>query len=209
MKERPIRLIAPKVRALLNGTKTQDRWVVKPQPARGQGMVNAGYCGDRHLWLRDGPCSETDPAKEWRCPFGKPGERLWVQEAWRTVEEADYTPPSELSPAHRIWYEADASHQPGSGKLRPGIRMPRWASRITLEITGVRVERLQDISEADAMAEGVGVCAAQSFARVEGVTRPAGFAYRDLWQSFNGPDSWATNPWAWAVEFKRVEGDAS
>lgn len=78
MKERQILFSGPMVRALLAGTKT--RRVVKPQPAANQGMVNAAYCGDRNLWLRDGPCSSSDPAKEWRCPYGQPGDRLWVRE---------------------------------------------------------------------------------------------------------------------------------
>lgn len=79
--------------------------------------------------------------------------------------------------------------------------MPRWASRITLEVTSVRVERLQDISEADAIAEGIGQEAVAAFQR-SGVDRPAGFAYRDLWEQINGPGSWDANPWVWVVEFR-------
>ncbi len=192
------------VRALLQSTKTQTRRVVKPQPVARQGMVNARYCGHPNLWLRDGKCDITDPAKEWRCPYGQPGDRLWVRETFSHFERND-----QLKPGAEIFYRAEdecLELRP----WRPSIHMPRWASRITLEITGVRVERLQDISEADAMAEG----APPSHPSIDRISREFGYAdfprswYAQLWEQINGPGSWDANPWVWAVEFRRLEGAA-
>lgn len=134
-----------------------------------------------------------------KCSHGKAGDQLWVREAWRTLKEADKLPPRDLNAAHRIWFEADNDHQEGSGKLRPSMFMPRLASRITLEITSVRVERLQDISEADATAEGT----------PHSLKHPAGRTaienYEHLWECLNGDDSWDLNPWVWVIEFKKVK----
>jgi len=154
------------------------------------------------------------------CPYGNPGDQLWGREGWRTVAEADHLPPRDLNPAHRIWYEADALHQPGAGKLRPSMFMPRWASRILLEIVSVRVERLQDISEADARAEGINcypfrpddgfpICSGYTHKmddRKCGLWPTAVLAYKELWESINGPGSWDANPWVWVVEFKLLKG---
>lgn len=225
MKERPILFSAPMVRAILDGTKTQTRRAVK--------LRNGQYM----------PPSEKADINGWRqmlrnCPYGKPGDRLWVREAWRTVAEADATPPRDLSEAHRLWFEVDVPHQAGAGKYRPPMFMPRWASRITLEITGVRVERLNDISEEDANAEGCErlhedehgyvfrddrdwkLCPKCGGTRLHDALGGGGGVIHDvdcrecdtyqkrfkhLWQSINGPDSWAANPWVWVVEFKRLE----
>ncbi len=142
-----------------------------------------------------------------RCPYGQPGDRLWVREAWRTVAEADALPPRDLNEAHRIWNEADAPHQPGAGKLRPGMFMPRWASRITLEITAVRVERLQDISREDAMAEGIVIQPDGGYGLADTThyhaTDPRQ-SYFSLWEAINGPGSVEANPWVWAVTFPAV-----
>ena len=131
------------------------------------------------------------------CRHGKLGDRLWVREAWRTVECANNLPPRNIDPANRLWFEADAPHQPGFGKLRPSMFMPRWASRITLEITGVRVERLQQISVRDCIAEGI---------VPGGIENPDGIEKRDyqaLWDTIKSPNAWAANPWVWVIEFKR------
>lgn len=186
MKERPLPFKVPMVRATLSDIKLMTRRIVK---------------GAALDWLeRDGFTPEFVALPEnAMCPYGVPGDRLWVREAWRTVPAVDHLPPRELTSAHRIWYEADAPHQPGFGKLRPSMFMPRWVSRITLEITSVRVERLQEISEADAKAEGVAI-----------KNSPAAFltsyarGFRDLWESINGPGSWDANPWVWVVEFRRL-----
>lgn len=203
MKQRPLRYIAPMARATLADTKTLTRRIVKDTALE---------------WLeRDGFTPEFVALPEnGLCPYGYHGDQLWVREAWRTVAEVDHLPPRDLNPAHRIWYEADAPHQPGFGKYRPSMFMPRWASRITLEIASVRVERLQDISEADAMAEGIAygpTCDEEGRSggyhwdrnrEDEDVWPTAVQAFRQLWIGINGPDSWAANPWVWRVEFRRL-----
>jgi hypothetical protein len=190
MTDRPILFSAPMVRALLAGTKTQTRRVVKP-----------------NAWVDEGDCDYTGQCVKVgesidlrRCPYGQPGDRLWVRETWAVRGLAWGMKPSQAakiaSPA--AWrYAADDATGWQHG-WKPSIHMPRAASRITLEITGVRVERLQEISEADAQAEGCNIRAA-----VCDVSDPASRMYHALWESINGPGSWAANPWVWVVEFKR------
>ena len=205
MKERPILFSAPMVRAILAGTKTQTRRVVKP-----------GKCPDFGCHMAPGEIAGGE-YPERLCPYGQTGDRLWVRETFMDLlgTGVEHRPdPRGLLQRHA--YAAD--HQPGSYgdearksyglKWKPSIHMPRAASRITLEITGVRVERLQAISEADAVAEGIDPEAALAFRRAS-VGRPAGFAYRDLWVSINGPGSWHANPWVWVIEFRRVDGGAT
>lgn len=175
MTDRPILFSAPMVRAILAGTKTQTRraFPVQPPPGVRVGIVN-------NMTQR----------------YGGPGDRLWVREAWRTTGcggRADDMPPRDLQP-HPVWYVADGTAPVDEccGKVRPGMFMPRWASRITLNVTGVRVERLKTISHADAVAEGMAV-------------DDAVYDYMKLWQTLNGPESWDANPWVWVVEFKRAE----
>ncbi|ENO80302.1 hypothetical protein [Thauera sp. 63] len=220
MKVRPILFSAPMVRAILAGTKTQTRRVVKPQPAVGQGIVNAAYCGYPNLWLRDGPCDKTDPAQDWRCPYGQPGDRLWVREAWAETDREDGTPVIAYRAGGNIAIGRD--HPKGNDYLintiawddmphvetwRPSIHMPRWASRILLEITAIRVERLNEISQSDARAEG----APPSHLSIDRVSREFGFAdfprswFGQLWEHINGPGSWEANPWVWVVEFRRAD----
>lgn len=208
MRERPILFSATMVRAILDDSKTQTRRVVKPQPP-------AKY---RHLWPEFNSRGTVGPigwfwSKETSgsgaeqqdllginpCPYGNVGDRLWVRETWlpfdRDHRPPDYTYRADITPEGddiRVEYI-----RCGRNYLwRPSIHMPRAASRITLEITGVRVERLQDISEADAMAEGVPFS-------LMGSTHRIGF--ENLWQSINGPESWSANPWVWVIEFRRVE----
>ena len=205
MKERPILFSAPMVRALLAGTKTQTRRIVKARDLEWM---------DVHQGLR-----EPDNAE--RCPYGQPGDRLWVRETWQgplledfeTDADPDWHMPSHIhkyqNPAH-CEYAADGGPAPEYTDLdekmrqgwRPSIHMPRWASRITLEITAVRVERLQDISEADAIAEGV-----RNSLHLPG-GRFARENFEHLWWTVNGDGSWESNPWMWVIEFKRVEGGA-
>lgn len=171
MTERPILFSAPMVRALLADTKTQTRRIVK------------------------GCISFDDDYEIVASPYGTPGDRLWVREAWRSGKLTDRFPPREMTP-HPVWYDADgAAPAATNGKPRPGMFMPRWASRITLDLTGVRVERLQDISEADALAEGSPL--------TSGSYSHRGW-YRELWGEINGRDSWATNPWVWVLSFRRI-----
>ncbi len=209
MKERPILFSAPMVRAVLKGSKTQTRRVWKLP--RGCSWY-AGHGGEAAGMVQDDDGPAWWHVSEQRCPYGQPGDRLWVREAWRALRRFDSMPPLDIEWRSMVAYEADtptgdyrqAPHG-RMGKLRPPIHMPRWASRITLEITGVRVERLQNISEADARAEG-----APELLSVDGgyLEHPMG-CYRDgfqhLWTSINGPGSWDTNPWVWVVEFRRLD----
>lgn len=123
-------------------------------------------------------------------PRAEAGDVVWGRETWRTAFLANDTKPGDVHPAYRIWYEADQPLQPGHGKCRPAIHMPRWAARIVRPIARMRFERLQDISEADAIAEGT-------------AGHPDGpwHAYRSLWTLINGHDSWATNPIVLVYEF--------
>lgn len=202
MTERPILFSAPMVRAILDGTKTQTRRIAKK-------MVRHPDLGN--LYTPGALVLEGEPQHviERACPYGRPGDRLWVREAWRVINLADVFAPREITAADRIWFEADGPHEPPAGRYRPGMFMPRWASRITLEITGVRVERLQEISRADAQAEGCHHDDPCDHKRrfceeigCEGPDYRVGF--RNLWESINGPESWAANPWVWVIEFRRV-----
>lgn len=192
MKERPILFSAPMVRALLAGRKQQTRRILKPQPQMVQGKRIAPWEGDGVTLMR--LLEQTGK----RCPYGQPGDRLWVRESWGVSPIYDNTKPRDLKPrGMKVGYAADDGLR--GCKTRPSIHMPRWAGRITLEVTGVRVERLQDISEADALAEGVSAILDE----MRRATPRCDF--QALWQSINGPDSWAANPWVWVIEFKRIK----
>jgi hypothetical protein len=123
------------------------------------------------------------------------------------TDEYPAMPPGQWPKESSIWYWADGNPDYGDWtRPRPSIHMPRWASRITLEIVSVRVERLQDISEADCYAEGIESTEfCEEAERLQPATGalPGRYAYRALWESINGPDSWDANPWVWVVEFKR------
>ena len=195
MKERPILFAAPMVRAILNGSKTQTRRVVK------------GFALE--LLAPDNFTPEYVALPEnGNSPFGYAGDRLWVREAWRTVAGADDIAPRNLMNVESFThYEADKSKPSGMGKLRPSMFMPRWASRINLEITGVRVERLADISKDDAMAEGIVLQPDGGFGLADtthyNFCDPT-YSYASLWESINGAGSWDENPWVWCVEFRRI-----
>ena len=194
MKERPILFSGAMVRALLADAKTQTRRVVKMESHQ---QIEQRDDGRDWPWMYDG---ERDADYWMACPYGQPGDRLWVREThapqadcWGSWERWTR---GEGGPAPIIRYAADAEKAPFIERWRPSIHMPRWASRITLEITGVRVERLQDISEADAIAEGVYTDPAC----------PAYDAYAQLWDEINGLGSWEANPWVWVVGFHRING---
>lgn len=195
MKERPILFSGDMVRALLAGRKTQTRRVVKPQPEclRDVQALQFHVATGEPLAIGKG------------CPYGAPGDRLWVRE-------------THLPTASGVYYRADfsefeaAGHGAMYGGWKPSIHMPRWASRLTLEIVAVRVERLQDISEADARAEGLYSNPKYTHAvlytwdGVQGNSNNPRYAYQLLWESIKGPGSWALNPWVWVIEFKRIGG---
>lgn len=207
MKERGILFSAPMVRALLDGSKTQTRRAVKGLPDACKSISQHHEIAGA-FFLRDEDGRVIN--KLIICPYGQPGDRLWVRETWSTHACFDAVRPSDLT-TRSVHYWSDGEVQ--TGKRRPSMFMPRWASRITLEITGVRVERLQDISEADAMAEGIDLErlaeSQDKFDMVadENMTGRATAAsyYRSLWGSINGAGSCDANPWVWAVEFRRID----
>lgn len=184
MKERPILFSAPMVRTILAGTKTQTRRAVKHAPA----LHHGNTAWDMTI-----------------CPYGRPGDRLWVREAHTfcprlpSMKKWSHTPEEA-----RVIYGTDdvwmsGPYGPFQPKKRPSIHMPRWASRITLEVVAVRVERLNEITAGDCIAEGIIESEAPQY--VFGLWE----AYRDLWESINGPGSWIANPWVWVIEFRRIK----
>lgn len=199
MKERGILFSAPMVRALLAGTKTQTRREVKPQPTHfvgGPGVIDShGKPVPRAPAIEDGVSS-----REILCPYGVPGDRLWVRETWAHHVQAQSAERDEDGP---FVYAADGSSALQyrlQTKWTPGIHMFRWASRITLEITDVRVERLQDISEGDLAAEGIQELIDAGVDH-DGTPRDT---YLTLWENLNGAGSRAANPFVWVLSFRRV-----
>jgi hypothetical protein len=192
MKERPILFSGPMVRALLAGTKTQTRRVFK-SPRRKDGLQ---LLPDVLAKIGVGAAS----------PYGQPGDRLWVRETWAVPHRYDHLGPSNI-PVKGVPTHYAATEDRGGLMWRPSIHMCRWASRLTLEVTGVCVERLQDISEADAIAEGLRRTDVGAW--LPGPCDHPEWAYHQLWDQINGAGSWDANPWVWVVEFKRAEGGAA
>ncbi|MBI1243797.1 MAG: hypothetical protein GC202_02235 [Alphaproteobacteria bacterium] len=253
MVDRPIIFSGPMVRALLEGRKTQTRRILKPQPPKwatfcqqlqalylNRGWAPSGlwqWCEPETTplrWLRRWPVHEKGPMKGTdyglQPPYA-PGDRLYVRETWRTRAKFDEMAPRDIKHGELVSYDADYQQEPNDGcrgKTRVAIHMPRWASRLTLIVEAVKVERLQDISDADAKAEGARVLPLQdendpsSWWEIEpGVHqgRCPRAAFRLLWDSLNGkprkvkgdkpaPDlSWKANPWLVAVSFRVVNGN--
>jgi hypothetical protein len=239
-KERPILFSGPMVRALLDGSKTQTRRVVKPARGRpidflGGGLKGGSDWNNPGCWgyeFDDGWVLLKNDADSFQypCPYGQPGDRLWVREnGW----ERPLRTPKDMQEGADTWepyyFDADIlsrgdvdEFKQWGFKRRPSIFMPRWASRITLEITGVRVERLQDISAADALSEGIKITVDREtkvpLMRLTGKFPPALYIkgnglviaeYASLWETINGAGSWAANPWVWVVEFKRKAARAA
>ena len=211
-KERPILFSGHMVHAILNGQKTVTRREIKPSMRSADSRFELHQQEDeswRPMHTFDESCMDAKGTEHpIVCPYGQPGDRLWVREAWLADAQLDSIAPRDLSQGEPILYPADGSvRQTGcamvsQGRGRPSIHMPRWASRILLEITAVRVELLQEISEEQAEAEGVGFLRHAPDAD-ETLTAAELFEY--LWSSINGDESWKGNPWVWVVEFKRVE----
>lgn len=211
MKERGIPFSAAMVRVVLDDRKTQTRRTVKLPSWTASVTVDKGGTiwgpGPYLKAHRAEPVPDDVGAMErMHCPYGYPGDRLWVREAWRVEREHDALSGSDLDIDARwpeVFYECDDARieaREDLGRYRHARFMPRWASRITLEITEVRAQRLQDISEADAYAEG--------FRAAFG----PGFFHRtfdSLWDGINGDGAWAANPWVWAITFKRIDARAS
>lgn len=215
---KPILFSAPMVRAILDGRKTQTRRVIKPQPEPTFTIKPChfsptcwAYAEDEHFHKPDG-CT----CKPVKCPYGTAGSRLWVRETWLELREHhDHFSGSRRKlvtvngkpKINSIEYLADTDGSEETERCRielgykwkPSIHMPRWASRITLEITDVRVERLQDISPDDAVSEGIG-----EWAKEHNLSLYPTTAFLRLWNKINGDGSWESNPWVWVVKFKRI-----
>lgn len=237
VKERPILFSAAMVRAILEGRKTVTRRVVKPAfPATVRELLPLAGSLDYCM-----PCHPANPELPWEeeartCPYGKPGDQLWVQETWGEVNLQDVPGIAYLAGgdvrelrhgravfSKRGWRvqspkSRENRFQAFSGDLRlcaagrwkPADKMPRWASRIILEVTDVRVERLKDITDEQAKAEGIAPlpcgryrCGHDEEGVVTSLSPVTAFAW--LWESINGAGSWEANPWVWVVAFRRVE----
>lgn len=189
-KERPIIFSGPMVRAILTGRKTQTRRVIKEVGGRGPLYLP--------MLKDDGTWSDTH-CLPFRCPYGQSMDRLWVRETWAQVGIPEHL-------GGHVIYKADESTAIGAyGRQlwKPSIHMPRKLSRITLEIVGVRVERLQEITEYDAVSEG---CKAwvKDGARIDTAIRD----FAQLWEHINAKRgySWASNPWVWVIGFRNISG---
>lgn len=215
MKERGMIFNAEMVRAILDGRKTQTRRIMKNQPAGdypetpalirnvGTGFQWHGLYGESSIF---------------NCPLGSIGERIWVRETFRVHSRAtDVATLVYRASVRNSWTEQThrvpvaVCNKPATPeKWTPSIHMPRWASRLLLEITDVRVERVQDISQIDAIAEG-GPPDHPSFSKI---SREMGFSdwprswFAQTWWGIYGREAWNTNPWVWVIEYKRVEGGA-
>lgn len=229
VRERPILFSAPMVRAILDGSKTQTRRPIK-SPAKN--MQRAGMQVLQHRepgdsWYGDRVWSMRNRMGVWGdythekllalCPFGAPGDRLWVREAFALIWPGEAEPENVRENAVEYRADGDESRFPGEWppetrddpdrpRWRPSIHMPRWASRITLEVTGVRVERAQDVSDDDILAEGVTrEVVAEMLGCHPGSIPTLQDAWRLAWMHIYGAESWEANPWLWVIEFRRVE----
>lgn len=235
MKDLPIIFNAHSVHAILAGIKTQTRRVLNPQPVCHCDEFERPF--ERHelmgpewyapaIWDTNGELDagpeifgiyDTCGESGWSCPY-VPGRKLWVREAWAVDQQRNGQRPSELPDDLEVWYRAGGSRYdvPNSywqrGKWRSPIFMPRWASRLTLEVTAVKLERLQDITEADAIAEGIDQWSYGRGGNNWGggpnceTTRDPVTAFSWVWDAINGhKHPWASNPWVFAVTFERID----
>jgi hypothetical protein len=231
-KERPILFSAPMVRAILDGRKTQSRRVVKPQPCVGPlpgGKYEASdpFVGTDGVWRFMRGAVSRDADDVGRCKYGEVGDRLWVRETFSLNHSIHYAHDNGRGVTGMMYRASTVGDvDPGHGRpfegerrWRPSIHMPRWASRITLEVTGVRVERVQEITAGDCYAEGVRtVPSDQKAAFMPGTDIGAMLGkpddrYRSVfmqyWEMLNAKRGygWDANPWVWVIEFKRADGE--
>jgi hypothetical protein len=239
VKERPVIFSGPMVKAILEGRKTQTRRICKPACDMGGELAGSVHPAKESGWIAWWPGNDPGLADftklayqdGFQCPYGKPGERLWVRESayisqpnFGLPEDAthkDYDgQPRVVSYTVDMGFDAKRCAQDYGVKCSPSIHMPRWASRITLEITSVKVERLQEISDEDCKAEGIehnwlgsDPCPPEyadewerygSDLEAEPCYSPKE-SFQTLWETIHGPDSWATNPWLWCISFRRIE----
>ena len=208
MTDRPILFSAPMIKALIEGSKTQTRRLIKP---RSPASLFAGGWSDLYV---------LDPGNAERRAQDVPyaiGDRLWVKETWRTHKAYDDLKPSELGGEETIWPEADRDNCEAHGRIRQSIFMTRWASRLTLIIEDVRVERLHNISEADAKAEGAIPMVVdedlkfypspKSGSYRVGWTGTYRIGFMGIWANINGIDSWDANPWVAALTFRVIHSN--
>lgn len=215
VKVRPILFRGPMVRAILAGEKTQTRRVVKgnfapdqfirEKSGSGYGWYWPNWKGKENIWTMTGAVGIARDAGfdvQVKCPYGVPGDRLYVRETTSPIPEAKpagyFTDPKWIN--RKYWYAADNDKPMWGGKWTPSILMPRDASRITVEITDIRVQRLQKISEDDAIAEGAKFAGFP--ASLSNVS-----AFGKLWEKINGKRGfgWDANPWVWCISFQRAE----
>ncbi|MFV5159563.1 hypothetical protein ACJ42E_018905 [Klebsiella pneumoniae] len=239
MKERGMIFNGEMVRAILDGRKTQTRRIMAPQPA--DDIERGIFPNPEVIGWKSSRRHKHGSTTAHFCHYGKPGDRIWVRETWGVVSHAfsddglmiDWVPDRPATAIHEMpfgngyysgyaIYAADGDftwgdddgYEDGRSCWKPSIHMPRAASRILLEITDVRAERLNTISEEDARAEGIidGGCLNCGEPEPCGCANPepdATDAFAYLWQSIYGQESWKANPWVWVIEFKRVEGGAA
>ena len=204
-KERPILFSGPMVRAILEGRKTQTRRIVSPQPDVMYEYPNQPELLEFLHPQTSGTYGRESFARNC-CKFGLAGDRLWIREAWARIivgNQIDYL--------YRADHHKGLEKRDGDQKWNPSIHMPRVACRIMLEITGVRVERLNDINEQDAKSEGIEpvrniwkLYGDRQLGTADATGQPRK-SFMSLWESINAPGSWAANPWVWVVEFQRIE----
>ena len=218
-KERPISFSASMLCAVRESRKTMTRRLIKPQPYIdncNNFCWNGGNFGQSADGIPHRNTLLTFKHKNGRrgyCPYGQVGDHLWVREAWRTEARFDHFPPREVPASALISYEADYDREPNDGcrgRYRHARFMPRKFSRTALEITDIRVERLNDISADDAQAEGIPTTVVEhTFVKcfrdkgerdAERLKR-----FRQLWEKLHGPCSWDENPWIWKISFRRIE----
>lgn len=204
MKERPILFSAPMVRAILEDRKTQTRRIVKGAAWKMIFFDDEcdSWCGSNEEDFMNDPHAKVIPPQ-----YGVPGDRLWVKETFQmhtTLAGIRVTYREDNSDA---WIEPPETWEgiPDDNHWRPSLFMPRWASRITLEIEAVRVERLHEISEEDSVAEGI-IAPRMDHSLCEATDHPiATLVFSELWESINGPGSWDANPWVEVIQFRRIK----
>lgn len=191
------------IRAILDGRKTQTRRIIKSAPTTHNfhGWIMSSTCAKdegKACWAIGNSPFLKDPIRL-KCPFGQPGDRLYVREQFSRLESFGFFDSAVPYEVPDFWYWADGEPEWGNWtRPQSGAVMPRNASRISLEVTGVRVERLQDISGEDARSEGF-ICAdSPAMGDID--------EFSHIWKSTYGEDSWQANPWVWVIEFKQIQG---